>query len=204
VLIYSTCTWADEEDEGQLRNFLQRHEAEVLAIDPLDPGPIRGEQGLTCMPHRCQAEGFFIAALRKPGSLGPREAAGPCVLEGHRLRPPAWAGLQPALRTAIDRVEGALPVLMKSSGGSAPHPAAAFCPEALDLMRPVLAFTTVDLDRPGALAFLRGEAIMAADAQGHALMRHAGLGLGWAKGAGNRWNNRYPAGWRIRSRRTDV
>lgn len=204
VLVYSTCTWADEEDEGQVMNFLQHHEATVLAIDPLDPGPIRGESGLTCMPHRCQAEGFFIAALRKPGSQGPREAAGPCVLDGHHLRPPVWAGLHPAVRTAIDRADGALPVTVDGPGGTAPHPAAAFCPEAVDLLRPVLPFTTLDLDRQQALAFLRGEAIVAAGATGHALMRHAGHGLGWAKGAGNRWNNRYPAGWRIRTRRTDV
>ncbi|MBK6628957.1 MAG: rRNA cytosine-C5-methylase [Flavobacteriales bacterium] len=204
VLIYSTCTWADEEDEGQLHRFLQQHEAEVLTIDPLDSGPVRGELGLTCMPHRCRAEGFFIAAVRKPGRSSSPPDAGPCSADGHLLRPPGWAAVTAALRAAIDRSGGALPLTMAVPGGTAPHPAAACCPEAVDLLRSVLPFTTVDLDRDGALAFLRGEAIASTGARGHALMCHAGLGLGWAKGAGNRWNNRHPAGWRIRTRRNGV
>lgn len=204
VLIYSTCTWADEEDEGQLRRFLQQHEAEVLPIDPLDNGPSRGALGLTCMPHRCQAEGFFIAAVRKPGTSDQPVAAGPCTVDGHHLRPPGWAAMPAALRAAIDRSDGALPLTLEIPGGTAPHPAAACCPEALELLRTVLPFATVDLDREGALSFLRGEAIASTGARGHALMSHAGLGLGWAKGAGNRWNNRHPAGWRIRTRRNGV
>jgi hypothetical protein len=156
------------------------------------------------MPHRCRAEGFFIAAVRKPGRSSSPPDAGPCSADGHLLRPPGWAAVTAALRAAIDRSGGALPLTMAVPGGTAPHPAAACCPEAVDLLRSVLPFTTVDLDRDGALAFLRGEAIASTGARGHALMCHAGLGLGWAKGAGNRWNNRHPAGWRIRTRRNGV
>lgn len=204
TLVYCTCTWAEEEDEGLLHRFLEGHAATVLPIDPLHPGPVRGAIGITCMPHRCKAEGFFIAALRKPGTAAPWDAGGTIVLERGRLRPSGWNALPVALRERIDRADGALPVLLDTPGGPAPHPAAAYCREALDLLQAAVPFTTVDLDHATALAFLRGEAIAAREARGHALMRFDGLGLGWARGAGNRWNNRHPAPWRIRTRRTDV
>ncbi len=202
VLVYSTCTWADEEDEARIARFLDQHVAEPLHIEPLDEGPLRGANGITCMPHRCASEGFFIAALRKPGDHRPGSAAGACRAEGHRLRPPGWDSMPPALRTLVDAQEGAPLLWSAGVAGPLPHPAAACCPEAWPLLAGQVPFTMLDVDRPGALAFLRGEALPAQGATGHALIRHAGHGLGWAKGAGNRWNNRHPAGWRIRTRRT--
>ncbi|MCB0794604.1 MAG: hypothetical protein KDB88_07685, partial [Flavobacteriales bacterium] len=79
-----------------------------------------------------------------------------------------------------------------------PHPAAAYCPAALSELSTRLAFERVDLDRERAISYLRGQALPAKSASGWALMCHRDLGLGWAKGAGNRWNNHYPAPWRIR------
>ncbi len=204
TLVYCTCTWAEEEDEGLLHRFLKGHAATVLPIDPLHPGPVRGAIGITCMPHRCKAEGFFIAALRKPGVAPSRHTGGRPVLEHGMLRPPGWNAVPAALRDLIDRVGGALPVRIDTPGGPAPHPAAAFCPEALELLREELPYATLDLGPDDALAFLRGETIAAREARGHALVRCAGLGLGWGRGAGNRWNNRHPAPWRIRTRRSGV
>ncbi|MCU0319526.1 MAG: hypothetical protein MUE88_05550 [Flavobacteriales bacterium] len=55
------------------------------------------------------------------------------------------------------------------------------------------------VDEAQALRYLRGEALEASDAQGFALLTYQGQGLGWLKGAGRRWNNRWPAPWRIRA-----
>lgn len=67
------------------------------------------------------------------------------------------------------------------------------------------AFRTVDLDLNGALAYLRGEtAVLQATPvtgpEDALLVRYQGLALGWAFAAGARWNNGWPASWRIRMR----
>lgn len=83
-LVYSTCTFAPEEDEGSVSRFLQRHpEFEILPIDKKRLG-LEGcdgfsacaeaasyglENTLRMAPHRIRGEGHFAAALRKAGSL---------------------------------------------------------------------------------------------------------------------------------------
>ena len=76
LLIYSTCTYNVEEDEENVRWLRDEQGLEVLAV----PEVPMGEWGITgCllpgedlpayrfMPHRARGEGFFLAALRKPG-----------------------------------------------------------------------------------------------------------------------------------------
>ena len=74
LLIYSTCTFNEEEDEGVLRNFI----AEV-GDDALEPsqrvemddkwGIVRGEVGafqtFRFFPHKTDSEGLFVAIARK-------------------------------------------------------------------------------------------------------------------------------------------
>ncbi|HMU73514.1 MAG TPA: RNA methyltransferase, partial [Ferruginibacter sp.] len=55
-----------------------------------------------------------------------------------------------------------------------------------------------DVDETTALDYLRREAIrIDTEFKGWALLRFAGLPLGWIKMLGNRINNYYPASWRI-------
>ncbi len=76
-LVYSTCTFAPEEDEGSVGRFLQRHgEFRLLPVDKKGLG-LLGRDGLTdglenalrLWPHRIQGEGHFAAALQKDGIL---------------------------------------------------------------------------------------------------------------------------------------
>lgn len=53
ILIYSTCTFAEEEDEWQIRAFVERHPEFVL------------EEDGTLLPHRAKGEGHYCARLRK-------------------------------------------------------------------------------------------------------------------------------------------
>lgn len=216
TIIYSTCTWELEEDEARMAQLL------ALGAEPL-PLPISAAWGVVpserdgaiayrCYPHRLQGEGFFLFAARKPGQLPSRDAR-PVI---HRTDPPPWIDQQACLSlveragiryarpaawaAALDRIAGALaleapgiPVAERKGDGWVPHAAAALSALRAADHRPVL-----DLSLPEALAYLRGAALSAADAQGTALVRHRGLGLGWAQGAGRRWNNRWPSPWRIR------
>lgn len=75
-LVYSTCTFAPEEDEGSVGRFLKRHPEFCL----LEPERFAGmERGLTdygaqmektvrLWPHRLKGDGHFAAVLQKEGS----------------------------------------------------------------------------------------------------------------------------------------
>lgn len=79
ILVYSTCTYAAEENEAVVGPFLEEAGAEVLPLG-LDLG---GDPGLTAWegrtwpaglalarrlyPHRFDSEGFFVVRLAKPG-----------------------------------------------------------------------------------------------------------------------------------------
>ena len=69
TFVYSTCSMLPEENEGQIRAFLERHAEFVLAPLPnAVPEKFRnqyGENGLQLLPHRDEIEGFFIAKLRR-------------------------------------------------------------------------------------------------------------------------------------------
>ena len=68
-LVYSTCTILPEENEQQVRAFLERHgEFEMDADDSWLPERFRGrmESGmLQLLPGRDGVEGFFIARMRR-------------------------------------------------------------------------------------------------------------------------------------------
>lgn len=86
-LVYSTCTFASQENEGSVGRFLERHgefgilplSAEKLrlglagcdgladAVPGSCPGP---EETLRLWPHRVKGEGHFAAVLEKKGGMG--------------------------------------------------------------------------------------------------------------------------------------
>lgn len=73
-LVYSTCTFSEEEDEGSIRRFLERHpEFDVAAVDgaAMGLGDCEGNLGGTVRlwPHKIKGEGHFAAALVKEGEL---------------------------------------------------------------------------------------------------------------------------------------
>ena len=78
LLLYSTCTFAPEEDEGTVGSLLKNHpEAETLpfpAVEGFVPGNSAFADGepavrncVRIYPHRMRAEGQFMALIRKGG-----------------------------------------------------------------------------------------------------------------------------------------
>ena len=69
LMVYSTCSILPEENEGQIREFLQEHPEFSLEPLPLSyPESVRQQQspyGLQLFAHRDGVEGFFIARMRK-------------------------------------------------------------------------------------------------------------------------------------------
>jgi len=67
TLIYSTCTFAFEEDEDQVSSFLQRHEdMSLINIDLPSSSRLNRTVKLSFLDH---TEGQFFALMRKKGSL---------------------------------------------------------------------------------------------------------------------------------------
>lgn len=218
ILIYSTCTWETSENEARMRQ-LQDLGGEPIAL-PMKPewgvvgNTANGREGYRCYPHRVRGEGFFIGMVRKPGTLG-----GGVSLEEPRIDLPEvrawslqgarwhlreqndvlhavdvrWASVLDTLCAALRCVAPGRPVAERKAATWRPHAAL-----ALDSALDRSAFTAIVLDHTQALAYLRGQALPAASASGTGLVLHKGLALGWANGAGTRWNNLWPAGWRIR------
>ena len=96
-LVYSTCTFAPEEDEGSVQRLIDRcPEMEVAAVpgDPcFEPGhpewTPKGSTALThtfrLFPHRLHGEGHFVAVLQRKGDGRIREAAPACTLPGQKI-----------------------------------------------------------------------------------------------------------------------
>lgn len=80
-LVYSTCTFAPDENEGSIARFLERHpEYQILEVhkyDGMAAGvPLRGHSNIEALvhtirlyPHLINGEGHYIAVLQKQGEV---------------------------------------------------------------------------------------------------------------------------------------
>ncbi|WP_161887727.1 methyltransferase RsmF C-terminal domain-like protein [Pontibacter russatus] len=72
TLIYSTCTWNEQENEENMAWLAVQEQAESvhLELQPewgVQPSQQQGVAGYRFYPHRVQGEGFFICVIRKGG-----------------------------------------------------------------------------------------------------------------------------------------
>lgn len=224
TLIYSTCTWEPEENEAQLLPLLAQGGACLELPLVQEWGVVRsdvgGAIGYRCYPHRVKGEGFFIAAVRKadgarsrvhgterpgkdvtvPAWIGP--GSDMAILEHHDVLhavPRVWSSHVEMILKAMRTHAPGIPFSERKGDTWVPHAAAAL---SRWLDRSV--FPEIALDGAQAIAYLRGGATPATGARGTALVTHQGLPLGWVHGAGGRWNNRWPAPWRIRGQRSQA
>ncbi len=106
-LVYATCTFAPEEDEGVIARFLRSHPDFELVEPPWHEGFQRGRpdwsewpaepegaqplaalgQTLRLWPHKLQGEGHFVAVMQRAGDASPAP----------------WTPAQPARLAASDR-----------------------------------------------------------------------------------------------------
>ena len=208
-LVYSTCTFAPEEDEMALAEFLESHlDFEPEIIDT--PWFVPGEKGSHRMwPHKLLGEGHFAAVLRRCGGeegdvppnkeerlpkewtafakeMGIRLPEGKCVRFGQSL---FWA---PAQMPDIARMKVLRPGLeLGTVKKDRFEPAHALALWLHDCAR----VHDVEPDSPEMKAYLHGDVIPCA-VKGWCLVKCGGYSIGWGKGDGTVLKNHYPKGLR--------
>lgn len=208
-LVYSTCTFAPEEDEMTVAAFLEEHpdfqpeSVEAPWFTPGAPGNYR------MWPHKLLGEGHFAAVLRKTKG----EAGEVTPMKGENL-PKQWQEFSKSVNITLPEGKG-IPF------GSSLYWAPAALPElrGLKVLRPGLELGTVKKDRfepahalalwlkdcantqdfpPDSqemAAYLHGE-VVPSDRKGWCLVTAGGYSIGWGKGDGQVLKNHYPKGLR--------
>lgn len=208
-LVYSTCTFAPEENEQSIENFLKMHPA--FEREPVDApwfSPA-GEGAFRLWPHKLLGEGHFAAVLRKrEGEEGELPH-----LSGEKL-PKQWTEFARDLQ--IDLPEGKAVTFGQSlywapedlpdlRGIKVLRPGLELGEVKKDRLEPAHALAlwlktaarTLDLepDSSGMQAYLRGETVPC-DTRGWTLVRVKNFSIGWGKSDGKVLKNHYPKGLR--------
>ncbi len=213
-LVYSTCTFAPEENEETIESFLIRHPdfaPEPVAAPWFTPA---GEGQFRLWPHKLLGEGHFAAVLHKKGEA--EESHSPKVT--NEKLPKEW--LDFAKDLGIQLPPGRLQTQLTGDGTRLwwlPEgaPAALSCTclrKGLELgevkknrFEPAHALAlwldtcknTLDLDPEGEeiKKYLHGDVLPSAQ-RGWTLVTVGGYSIGWGKGDGSWLKNHYPKGLR--------
>ncbi len=195
-LVYSTCTFAPEEDEIQVKNFLNNHPYYLLLEED------------KLLPHKIRGEGHFYAVLEKID--GERAVLPSLKIKTDRTAEKLFKEFEAEyLKTDFKNlctfdnvlyslIDG-LPEIMRSgvclgeviNGRFEPSHTLAMCLKKEEA-------GCIDLDENTAHSYLRGLTFDCADSEkGWRLATFKGFPLGWCKAVGGVAKNRLPKGLRI-------
>ena len=206
-LVYSTCTFAPEENEEAIDRFLEAH-PEFVPETVEAPWFAKGENGSFRMwPHKLLGEGHFAAVLRKTGGdeedvsvpsgeklprpwqdfakqLGITLPAGKAVIFGQSLywtpeKMPDLRGVK-VVRPGLELGE------LKKDRFEPAHALALWLREAA---------CSHDLDAVAIAGYMHGETVPC-EKKGWCLVTVDGYSIGWGKGDGRVLKNHYPKGLR--------
>ena len=208
-LVYSTCTFAPEEDELAVAAFLENH-PEFYPEQIVTPWFVPGENGSHRMwPHKLLGEGHFAAVLRKKGDgeadisipaseklpkewtafakeLGISLPEGRPVLFGETLY---WApaGMPDIKKLKVLRPGLELGILKKGRFEPA-HALALWLKDCANVQR-------FEADAPEIATYLHGN-VVPSERKGWCLVMAGDFSIGWGKGDGSVLKNHYPKGLR--------
>ena len=208
-LVYSTCTFAPEEDEETVAAFLESHPE--FTPEPVEaPWFVPGENASYRMwPHKLLGEGHFAAVLRKtqgesgevpacPGEKCPKAwesfakelditlPKGKAVSFGQSLY---WAPMELPELNRLKVLRPGLELGTERKGRFEPA-------HALALWLKTCAVTeSFPPESPEMKAYLHGD-VVPSGKKGWCLVQAGGYAIGWGKGDGSVLKNHYPKGLR--------
>ena len=227
ILIYSTCTYNETEDEDNLRWLKENHRVDFVEIttDPAWGITTIRENGVVAYrfyPHLTRGEGFFLSVMRKTESTEPlliknkSSLAVPAKKIRERLHdwmipeagPVRYFQFQDLLFFCAEsksrEVEFLLQHLKIMYAGTnlARIKHEKLIPEhalALSVDLNKANFPAVAVSQEDALKYLRKDVLqLEGETPGFTLLTYNDLPIGWVNILSNRVNNMYPSDWRIR------
>ena len=226
-LMYSTCTFSPQENEGVIAEFIRKHPEFKTVPLPLAPGWEQGRpewinnalvsvrETRRLWPHKVKGEGHFLALLEKEGTE--KEAAPPGHWgEGQKLEP-LYAFMEENLSYALEgpfwlqgqyvyKIPRALPPM---HGLKVARPGwfvgvlknKRFEPSQALAMglnkKDVRRALSFSLEDGVAERYLKGETLLVDGEKGWTLVCLEEFPLGWGKQTGEYLKNYYPPGWRL-------
>ena len=227
ALIYSTCTYNDDENMENVRYLTENGFRNYPLVLPPEWNivmkDIDGSEGHQCYPHQVRGEGFFISAFKKTGFTAPlkadartfrsiralrtREAASAAKWLQNPAEFSLWEkpnGDVMALPKALEKQFLGLDVALKNKGFGleiGQFKGTDFIPShALALSTAINQnLPAVALSKENALRYFKKENLVLDEpVNGWLLAQYNKVNIGWMKGVGNRVNNYLPKDWRIR------
>ena len=208
-LVYSTCTFAPEEDEETVAAFLEAHPE--FTPEPAEaPWFVPGENASYRMwPHKLLGEGHFAAVLRKtqgesgevpacPGEKCPKAwesfakelditlPEGKAVSFGQSLY---WAPMELPELNRLKVLRPGLELGTERKGRFEPAHALALW------LKTCAAAESFPPESPEMKAYLHGD-VVPSGKKGWCLVQAGGYAIGWGKGDGSVLKNHYPKGLR--------
>jgi 16S rRNA C967 or C1407 C5-methylase (RsmB/RsmF family)/NOL1/NOP2/fmu family ribosome biogenesis protein len=225
ILIYSTCTFNPDENEENIRWFIEKNEAECLRLDigafkDITEIDYEGIYGYGFHPDKVRGEGFFIAVIRKKGKQDP-------VIKRQQLKPELkpdrkdieivnkltefpsesiikWGDELLAVPCTMDDYLHLFNNLRIIKAGTRISVVKKndYLPThelALSVHLKEKAFPTAETDYKTALAYLsRGNFAINNIIEGWNILTYSGINIGFVKNIVTRLNNYFPVEWRIR------
>jgi 16S rRNA C967 or C1407 C5-methylase (RsmB/RsmF family)/NOL1/NOP2/fmu family ribosome biogenesis protein len=220
-LVYSTCTFAEAENDAQIDALLASELWQLVPIDfsgmPSEHQPVATRYGWQFLPGITRSEGLYMSVLQfisKPdvqrrkitthfhpykGSIpfgNPfGETAETLVADGQRV----WH-MHPAVQAVTNHLRSFKTPLLKAGIAVGSVKGTTVLPDhELALWNAMPSAGGLEMELAEALAYLRGQSQRGSYPKGWHLVLHQGHALGWLKSIGDRWNNAYPQHWKLRS-----
>lgn len=227
ILIYSTCTYNDDENSDNMRylseNGFRNRPLTLPAEWHIVEKKTGNSTGYQCYPHRVRGEGFFISVFQKTAftaavkldartfrsirALRPREAASAAKWLEHPADFSLWEkpnGDVMALPKTLEKQFLFLDSALRNKGFGVEigqFKGIDFIPSHTLALSTIINqdLPVIPLSKEQALHYFKKENLLFDEpVKGWLLAQYNGVKLGWLKGVGNRVNNYLPKDWRIR------
>lgn len=217
LLIYSTCTFAPDENEEVMKHLASGDAFDMVEIDVKQEWKLhKNPFGWNFLPHRVNGEGFFISAWKKKEESRRSHLEGKPVFSSlpkkQTSKVKEWYEGNASLVVQQDDIY-ASPLSAEELNALATHlyitrPGVELGRLVREELIPAQALALsfhlsstqrrIEVSKEDALSYLRGHAILVQADPGWVLLTYQSLALGWVKVLAGRVNNYYPKHWRIR------